>query len=198
MFSSKNSSCKAFNAFFTSFSSMMHEIFLSEAPCAITLILTLFFPSVLNILPLSPWWLFILSPTRATIAKSFSGITCLMRPLSISYSKASLTMFTAFSTSSAEIPTHIECSEDAWVINTTLISAWERTSKKRFEIPGIPTIPGPSKDNSAILPMWLIPRTVFPFSFLDLVINVPASSGLKVFFITIDMPFDNTGCIVGG
>ena len=54
IFSSKNSSCNAFKAFLTSFSSMIQEIFLSEAPCAITRMFTLFFPRVLNILPLSP------------------------------------------------------------------------------------------------------------------------------------------------
>ena len=132
------------------------------------------------------------------MARSSSKITGFILPSDISYSKASFTIATAFFASLEAIPTHIECSEEACVMRTTLIPALESTSKNRFEIPGIPTIPGPSSDKSAILSTWLIPRTVLPFSFWFFVIKVPAASGSNVFFITMEIPFDNTGCIVGG
>ena len=54
VFSSKKFSCRVFNAFLTSLSLITAEIFRSEAPCAIARIFTLFFPKVLNILPLKP------------------------------------------------------------------------------------------------------------------------------------------------
>ena len=150
MLSSKNSSCRVFNAFFTSSLTITAEILRSDAPCAMALILTLFFPKVLNILPLNPWWLFMLSPTRAIIAKSRSAITGFILPKEISYSKASFTICTALSESLSAIPTHIECSDDACVINTTLILDCDNTSKKRLDIPGIPTIPDPSKESNAM------------------------------------------------
>ena len=72
---SKNASCKTLIAFFTSLVAITAEIFFSEEPCAIARMFTPFFPSTLNILPLIPGWFFMLSPTSATIARSFSTIS---------------------------------------------------------------------------------------------------------------------------
>ncbi len=97
------------------------------------------------------------------MAKSFSAMTALIFPCDISNSKASLTKATAAEVSSAAIPTQIECSEEAWVISTTLIFALERTSKNLLDIPGIPTIPEPSNEIKAMFSTWLMPCTVlFP------------------------------------
>ena len=69
---SKNASCNEFKALVLSFSSIIIEMFLSDAPCAIALILILLFPKVLNSFPLTPCLLFILSPTIAIFDKELS------------------------------------------------------------------------------------------------------------------------------
>ena len=58
---------------------------------------------------------------------------------------------------------HIECSEEACVIIITLMLAIDNTSNKRFEKPGIPTIPLPSRLIKLICGMWLMPFTTVLF-----------------------------------
>ena len=52
--SSKKRSCRVLSAFLASFLEITAEIFFSEAPCAMALTFTLFFPNALNIFPLRP------------------------------------------------------------------------------------------------------------------------------------------------
>ena len=51
----------------------------------------------------------------------------------------------AFLASSVRKPIQMECSDEACVIIITLIFSMESDSNKRFEKPGIPTIPLPSR-----------------------------------------------------
>ena len=81
----------------------------------------------------------------------------------------------------------------------TLIFSMDNTSNKRFEKPGIPTIPLPSRVTSDTLSMWLIPLTTSEEgASLPDVIRVPSSSLAKVFFIQAGMFFSTKGCRVGG
>jgi hypothetical protein len=66
----------------------------------------------LNILPAIPVWLFILSPTNATIARSFSIISGSTFFVSISYAKAASTASFAVVTFAASTATQIECSDE--------------------------------------------------------------------------------------
>ena len=47
--------------------------------------------------------------------------------------------------SSERNPIQMECSEEACVIMITLIFSMDKASNRRFENPGIPTIPLPSR-----------------------------------------------------
>ena len=179
---SKNISCKVFKAFLTSFSSITAVIFLSEEPCEIALTLILFFPNALNIFPLIPWWFFILSPTNAII-ESLSSIRHGFRiRFSISYLKASSTIFFALLASESLIPIQIECSEEAWVIIIIFILLLDISSNNFFEKPGIPTIPLPSIVSNVIFLIWVIPLTIDSF-FESLEMKVPGHLLLNVFFM---------------
>ena len=159
VFSSKKFSCKVFNAFLTSLSLITAEMFLSDAPCAMALIFTLFFPKVLNILPLKPWWFFMFSPTKAIMQRFFSTIQGSILFCEISTSKALLIASSATSASEFRIPMQIECSDEACVIKITLIFSCDNTSKSLFEEPATPIIPGPSSVIKVMLSIWLIPFT---------------------------------------
>ena len=68
----------------------------------------------------------------------------------------------------------------------------ESVSNKRFEKPGIPIIPPPSKVIKLMSSICEIPLTSLPFlGFLE--INVPAFSGSKVFLILIGISFLKAG-----
>ena len=151
-------------AFFTSCTDITAEIFLSEEPCAIALTFTPLRPRLPNILPLIPGWLFMLSPTSARIASSFSTIIGSTFFVSISYANISSIAFFASSAFAASIPTQIECSDEPCVIKITLICLVANASNNLFEKPGIPTMPLPSRLSKAILLMLEIPRIPFPFS----------------------------------
>ena len=91
----------------------------------------------------------------------------------------------------------MECSEEACVIKIMFTPACDNAPNKREEIPGTPTIPLPVKLNSAMLLIELIPLMGNLESSFEL-INVPSSSGRKVFKILIGMSLLYTGKIVGG
>ena len=177
-----------------SFSSIIIDIFLSDAPWAIALILILLFPKVLNNFPLTPFLLFILSPTIAIFDKEFSIWHSFILFWDISYSNSLSIRFFAVLASDSLTAIHIENSEDAWVIIITFTPFCERASKNLFENPGTPTIPEPSKLIRDIFSIWLIPLTVF--SFLDLVeleIHVPIAFGSNVFLIYAGIFFSING-----
>ena len=98
----------------------------------------------------------------------------------------------------SSIPTQIECSEELCVIRITFIFSLDNASNKRFENPGIPTMPLPSRLSKASLVMLEIPRMLPPFFEETFSINVPDSCGAKVFFIQTGMRLFITGCMVGG
>ena len=195
---SKNASCKILMAFFTSSVLITAEIFLSDEPCAMARIFTPFRPSAPNILPLTPVWFFILSPTMAMMDKCFSSTNGCNCPIFISYSKALSTASFAFIEKASSIPTQIECSDDACVINITLIDAFASASKSLLEKPGIPTMPLPSKLTNTKLLMLDMPLIAVVLSDTSFLITVPASCGAKVFFTHTGICLLITGCIVGG
>src|SRR5690606_39664290 len=147
------------------------------------LILMLFLPKVLNILPLMPWWFFMLSPTNAMIDKSFSTIMGSILRKAISFSKAASMAVLANCASFSSIPKQMECSEEAWVIKITLIFSKDNVSNNRFEKPGIPIMPLPCKVNKAMLEILLMPVTGDPLLLTSLEMMVPAASGSAVFLI---------------
>ena len=184
---SKWFSWSTFNALETCFSSITAEIFLSEDPWAMALMLTPLLPNALNIFPETFTCPLIFSPTKAIIDKFVSTLGLLTLPIWISKVNSSFTASIAVSISSGTIAKVIECSEEAWVIKIILTSALESAPNKRAEIPGIPIIPEPDKLRSAILSIELIPLIGIP-SWLPTEINVPSSSGAKVFLILIGIP----------
>ena len=98
----------------------------------------------------------------------------------------------------SSMATQIECSDELCVIKMTFIRALDSASKSRFEKPGMPTIPLPSRLSTAILSILVIPRMI-SFSAADSdSIRVPWSSGAKVFLTSTGMPRAITGWIVGG
>ena len=196
---SKKDSYKQFRAFFTSFCEITAVIFLSEAPWAIARILTLFRPKVLNILPLIPWWFFILSPITAIIDKFVSNIIGSIFKSEISFSNSlSIAIFAIFA-SLSNTPMHIECSDDAWVVIMIFIFSLAKVSKSLFEKPGIPTMPFPWSVSNVTSFILLIPLIGLLFTLSTLlVIRVPFSFGNKVFFIKIGMFLFSTGSTVGG
>ena len=176
-------------------------MFLSDAPWAIALILILLAPKLLNNFPLIPWWSFIRSPTTAifVILDSKTAGATLFKE--ISKAKCSLITFFAISASSERTPKQIECSDDAWVIMIILICFNDKHSNKRFENPGIPIIPLPSRLISATFSMWLTPLTIDPLCSLlvpfELII-VPDALESKVFFMSKGIFFSIIGWRVGG
>ena len=163
---------------------MIIDIFLSDAPCAIALILILFWPNELNNLPLTPFLLFILSPTIAILDKLDSICAWLILFWEISNSNSLSITFFAEMASLESTAIQIENSEEAWVIIITLILLVDKDSKNLLENPGTPTIPDPSKFNIDIFSMWLIPLTISSLSsFVEFEIHVPSSLGSKVFLM---------------
>ena len=72
----------------------------------------------------------------------FAGLTfCTL----ISKAKLSSMAFLAMAESFELTPIQIECSEDACVIIIIFICLLDKHSKKRFEKPGMPIIPLPSR-----------------------------------------------------
>ena len=53
----------------------------------------------------------------------------------------------------------MECSEELWVMRITLIRSRARAANSRFEKPGMPTMPLPSRLSSVRLPMLEMPCT---------------------------------------
>ena len=125
---------------FTSLTAITAEIFLSLLPCAMARMFTPFLPSAANILPAIPVWLFILSPTTAITAKSFSTISGSTFWFQFHNSKALSTACFVVAAFAASTATQIECSLLLCVIRITLASA----SNKRLLKPGMPTMPLPS------------------------------------------------------
>ena len=110
-------------------------------------------PNAPNILPLIPGWLTMLLPTRATTEKSRSLFMGYTTPSAISLWNAWLTAFTARYSSFSLMATHIECSEEPWVIRITFTPSPASAAKRRFEKPGMPTMPAPSRLSRAMLLM---------------------------------------------
>ena len=80
-----------------------------------------------------------------------------------------------------------------------LIFLLARASNKRFENPGMPTIPLPCNVNNEISLTLLMPFIgLFELLLTFCVISVPVSPGAKVFFIRMGMFLVNTGSTVGG
>ena len=138
-------------------------MFRSEEPCAIATILMLLAPRLLKSLPLTPVWLFICSPTRATILKSETTVTgCILR---VSISSANSRSITAFARCASLVATatHKEYSEEAWVIRMILILSLPMASKKRLANPKRPIIPAPSTVIKEIDSKCVMPLTVVVF-----------------------------------
>ena len=80
-----------------------------------------------------------------------------------------------------------------------LIFSLARVSNKRFENPGMPTIPLPCNVNNEMSLTLLMPFIgLLEPLLMFCVISVPVSSGAKVFFIRMGMFLFNTGNTVGG
>ena len=169
------------------------EIFFSEEPCAMALTLIPFLPSTPNILPLTPGWLFICSPTKAKIETSFSIIKGSTFCVLISCSNSASTAILAICASCIFTPTQIECSEELCVINIILICFLASASNNLLEKPGIPTIPVPSKLNKQISFILEMPLIKFLSAGDSFLIIVPAWLGSKVFFIHTGMFLCITG-----
>ncbi|MPM51206.1 hypothetical protein SDC9_97953 [bioreactor metagenome] len=90
------------------------------------------------------------------------------------------------------------CSEDAWVISTTFIFALANDVKNLAEYPGIPTIPLPSREMSAMFLLPEMPRMEPLLYGGELSIIVEAPSGSNVFLTIIGIPLLTAGWIVGG
>ena len=90
------------------------------------------------------------------------------------------------------------CSEDDWVINTTLICSRANSVNRRPLNPVRPTIPPPMTLMILMAGMEEIPlmgNAVLPLSYW---ITVPENCGLNVFRITMGIFLRNAGIIVGG
>ena len=176
----------------------MIEIFLSEAPWAIALILILFWPKALNSLPLIPFLLFILSPTIAIFDSLDSTWDSFILFWDISNSNSLSIASFAREASFEFTAIHIENSEDAWVIITTLICFDDSDSKNLLENPGTPTIPDPSKLIMEIFSIWLIPFTISSSSSLvEFDMQVPFAFWSNVFLIYTGMFSSINGWRVG-
>ena len=103
----------------------------------------------------------------------------------------------ALSTSDSCTATVMLCSEDPWVMSTTLTCPMDRAMNIRLEYPGMPTIPPPTSVISAIPSIDDTPRTPEPASG-DALIVVPFDSVSKVLRMTSGMPASRNGINVGG
>ena len=167
----------------TSCDAITAVMFFSDDPCAIARTLIPLRPSTPNILPLTPGWFRICSPTNAIIDKSFSIINGSTTCVLISCSNSASTAIFAKCVSCKFTPTQIECSEELCVIKMTLILFFARASNNLFEKPGIPTIPAPSKLNKQMSLMLEMPRIKLSSLGDSFSIKVPGCSGSKVFLI---------------
>ena len=134
-----------------------------------------------------------LSPTSAIMERSFSTFKGSTLPVSISWAKYVSIVFLARSAFLSSIPTHIECSDDPCVMSMTFIFSLARASNNRFEKPGIPIIPLPSRLNSTTELMLEMPLILLPFLTVALSMIVPSSFGENVFFIQTGICFFITG-----
>ena len=89
------------------------------------------------------------------------------------------------------------CSDEPWVINTTLTCRMDNAMNILREYPGMPTMPPPTKVTSAMPSMDDTPRTPVPGSGLALMV-VPFECVSKVLRMTSGMPASRSGINVGG
>ena len=138
---------------------MITEMLRSDEPWAVALTGMLLRPRAASIFPVAPLWLSTSSPTRHTIEYPFSTFRGLSLPREISYAKHLSAASRAFSASFSATAIHIVCTEDAWVMRMMFMSFWLNVSNRRLENPGMPTMPLPSRDSSAMLSELEIPMT---------------------------------------
>ena len=133
------------------------------------------------------------SPTSATIESSVSTLNGSTFCNATSFAKAVSTACLALAAEKVSMPTQIECSEELCVMRMTFIFSLLRASNKRFEKPGMPIIPLPSRLMSAILLILEMPLTILPFLDEADSIIVPSSAGANVFLIQTGIPLLITG-----
>ena len=121
-----------------------------------------------------------------------------MVPLLISKLNAWSIERLALSLSAAFTPTQIECSDELCVMRITFTDSFASDSNNLLEKPGIPTMPLPSKLSKLTLLILEIPRIKLSVTADSFSINVPYSSGAKVFLIHTGIFLLITGWIVGG
>ena len=109
----KNESCNTFKDFLKSEPFTTKEMFISDAPWAMAIMLIPERPSVPNNFPVMPGECFIFSPTIATVAKPLSAYIGNIRPSSISSLNSSLRTLTALTASSSLTPIDVLFSDAA-------------------------------------------------------------------------------------
>ena len=139
----KNDSWITFSVFRKTSFLTTHEMFSSEAPCAIAITFTPLFPIVEKSFPAKPVACFMFSPTMATIERSDSIAILLICPLAISRSNSDSIALRANSTTFCSIAMLIEFSDDACEIRITFTFTFASAVNSRIEIPVTPTIPIP-------------------------------------------------------
>ncbi len=143
----------------------------------------------LNILAATPTDCFILSPTIATTAISFSSDMGNMCPLAISAANCFSITPLAISASAFSTAKLMLFSDDACDISTTLMSLFAMAVNRRLAMPVTPTMPGPCTVSRLIFCIDEIPLIWLSGEPLGMAsMSVPGRCGLNVFFILMGIP----------
>ena len=136
--------CTALSAFRLSAFLTTTVMLYSDAPCAMATTFTDACASASKSIAETPgvWHMFL--PTAASTAQSSTVEISLMRPAAMAFSKRADSARLAASASCERTAKQMECSEDAWLIITTLHPACFTVSNTALAVPGTPTIPVPS------------------------------------------------------
>ncbi|MNI15147.1 hypothetical protein D3C81_936840 [compost metagenome] len=165
--SAKNASCTALSAFAKSSLPIITDILYSDEPCAIARTLIPLRPSAANNRPDIPGVFFIFSPTMAKTER-FSSIAGTISLFAwISSSNSTSIKCIARLASDGLTANVMLCSEEDWVISTTLICSLANSVKSRPLKPDLPIIPDPLRlmtEISEIEEIPLIGSAVFPLS----------------------------------
>ena len=172
---------------------MTNEMLVSNAPCAMVMMLTPLRPRVLNSLPAMPGRWRIFSPTMATVASPLSAIMGYMAPVAISLANSSLSTCTASLASVSLTAIEVEFSDEAWLTMNTLMPLSARAVKIRLLTPMTPTIDNPVTVMSVVWSMLDIPLMMRLSCSTLRMMTVPGAWALKVFFTLMGMFFTHTG-----